>query len=94
LAILGILALAYCGIRYSPPGAVLEVDPLTTTRAVTNNMPLSPIVGGIGLISGIALMATPRRRTTPGWFEPCVPSAKPNDPSARGRASTGGDVPA
>jgi len=81
--ILGILTLVYSGIRYRRPGAAPDLDPFVATRTGTNKMPLTPIVGGIGVIGGIALLAVPRRRTTAGWFEPSVPSPKPNDPCAR-----------
>ena len=62
LAILGILALVYGGISYSRQRTVLDVGPFKATATEQKNVPLSPIVGGIVLLSGIILLVVPRKR--------------------------------
>ena len=62
LVILGILALVYGGISYSRQRTVLDVGPFKATATEQRNIPLSPIVGGIALLSGIVLLVVPRRR--------------------------------
>lgn len=62
LAVLGILVLAYGGISYSRQRAVLDVGPFKATASEQRNIPLSPIVGGIALVGGLALLLVPRKR--------------------------------
>lgn len=62
LVVLGILALIYGGVSYSRQRTVLEVGSFKATATEQRNVPLSPIVGGIALISGILLLVVPRRR--------------------------------
>jgi hypothetical protein len=62
LVILGILALVYGGVSYNRQRTVLDVGPFKATASEQKNIPLSPIVGGIVLLSGILLMVIPRKR--------------------------------
>ena len=62
LVILGLLALVYGGISYNRQRTVLDVGPFKATASEQKNIPLSPIVGGIVLLSGILLMVIPRKR--------------------------------
>jgi hypothetical protein len=62
LVILGIIALVYGGISYNRQRTILDVGLFKATTTEHKNIPLSPIVGGIALISGIVLLAIPRRR--------------------------------
>ena len=62
LVILGILALVYGGVSYNRQRTVLDVGPFKATATEQKNIPLSPIVGGIVLLSGIRLMVIPRKR--------------------------------
>lgn len=61
LAALGILALVYAGISYSRQRTILDVGSMKATATEQSSFPLSPIVGGIALISGILLLAAPRK---------------------------------
>ena len=61
LAVLGIIALVYGGISYSRQRTVLDIGAFSATATEQKNIPLSPIVGGIALISGVVLLAAPRR---------------------------------
>ena len=62
LVVLGVLALLYGGISYNRQRTVLDVGPFRATATEQKNIPLSPIVGGIVLLSGILLMVIPRKR--------------------------------
>jgi hypothetical protein len=62
LAVCGLLALVYGGISYNRQKTVLDVGPFKATATEQKNIPLSPIVGGIALIGGIALLMAPRKR--------------------------------
>jgi len=62
LVILGLLALVYGGISYNRQRTVLDVGPFKATATEQKNIPLSPIVGGIVLLSGILLLVVPRKR--------------------------------
>jgi len=62
LVILGLLALVYGGISYNRQRTVLDVGSFRATATEQKNVPLSPIVGGIVLLSGILLFVIPRKR--------------------------------
>ena len=62
LIILGVLALVYGGVSYNRERTVLDVGPFKATASEQKNVPLSPIVGGIALLSGIVLLVVPRKR--------------------------------
>jgi uncharacterized membrane protein YidH (DUF202 family) len=64
LVILGVLALVYGGISYSRQRTVIDVGSFKATATEQKNIPVSPIVGGIALVVGIAILANPRRRSS------------------------------
>jgi uncharacterized membrane protein len=56
LIVLGVIALAYQGITYTTQKKVLDIGPIQATKTEHNTIPLPPIVGGVALIGGIALL--------------------------------------
>ena len=56
LILLGVVALAYQGITYTTHKKVLDIGPIQATKEEHNTIPIPPIVGGIALIGGIALL--------------------------------------
>ena len=62
LIVIGLLALVYGGISYSRQKTVIDLGPIKATATEHHNIPLSPIVGGIAVVSGLVLMIVPRRR--------------------------------
>lgn len=56
LVVLGALVLAYQGINYTQTENVIDLGPLHATTETQKRIPLSPILGGIVLIGGVALM--------------------------------------
>lgn len=56
LVVLGGLALAYQGFSYTRHEKVLDVGPIHATRDDTEHVPIPPLVGGLALAGGIALL--------------------------------------
>jgi hypothetical protein len=62
LIILGALALTYQGIRYTTREKLLEVGPVKVTASEKKTIPLPPVVGGLAVVAGIALVLADRKR--------------------------------
>ncbi|OGD21830.1 MAG: DUF3185 domain-containing protein [Candidatus Aminicenantes bacterium RBG_13_59_9] len=62
LIVLGVLALAYQGIRYTTREKLLDIGPLKVTASERKTIPLPPVVGGIALVAGIALVLADRKK--------------------------------
>jgi hypothetical protein len=62
LVVLGALALAYQGIDYTRREKVIDIGPIHATKDTTEHIPLPPIVGGLALAGGIALLIAGARR--------------------------------
>ena len=56
LIILGIVALAYGGITYTQREKIIDIGPLQATADREKTIPLPPILGGLALIGGVALV--------------------------------------
>lgn len=83
LVVLGVLAVAYGGIRYSSSRQELapEGGPLKAAATRRTDVPLSPIVGGVALVSGIAFLVVPRKRDALGWIEANAPGPTRDEPT-------------
>jgi len=62
LIVLGILALVYQGIQYTSREKILDIGSIKVTADTKKNIPLPPIVGGLALVAGIALILVDRRK--------------------------------
>jgi len=62
LLVLGIVALAYQGITYKTREQAVDLGPVQVTTETTKNIPLSPVIGVVALIGGIALLTLDTRR--------------------------------
>jgi len=62
LIAIGIAAFAYQGISYTTRENVLDIGPIQMTAERTRTLPLSPIVGAIALVGGIALLIMGKRK--------------------------------
>lgn len=62
LVILGILGLVIGIVGYDRQRTVLEVGSFKATATERTTPPVAPILGGIALASGIALLVVSRRR--------------------------------
>lgn len=56
LVILGVLSLAYQGINYNRQESVVDMGPLHVTAETHERIPLPPILGGLALAGGVALL--------------------------------------
>ncbi len=56
LIVLGVLALVYQGFTYTTHKKVLDVGPIQATKEEHNTVPVPPILGGLAVIAGIALI--------------------------------------
>lgn len=62
LVVLGALALAYQGIRYTTREKLIDLGPLKVTASERKTIPLPPIVGGAALVAGIAMILADRKK--------------------------------
>ncbi|MFO7685222.1 MAG: DUF3185 domain-containing protein [Desulfobacterales bacterium] len=56
LIAIGIFAFAYQGFTFTTREKIVDVGPIHMTAEKTRTVPLPPIVGGISLVGGIALL--------------------------------------
>jgi hypothetical protein len=61
LIVLGILSFAYQGISVTTQKKVVDVGPIHATKDEKHTLPIPPVIGGILLIGGIALLLTGQR---------------------------------
>jgi hypothetical protein len=62
LVVLGALALAYQGITYTRQERVLDLGPIHATADTQERIPIPPILGGLALVGGIALLVAGARK--------------------------------
>jgi uncharacterized membrane protein len=63
LIVLGALALAYQGITYTHREKVLDLGPIHATEDKQERIPLPPILGGLALLGGVALLVAGAKKT-------------------------------
>ena len=56
LVVLGVLSLVYQGITYTQREKVVDIGPIQATKETKKTIPLPPVLGGISLVGGIALL--------------------------------------
>jgi hypothetical protein len=61
LIVLGILSFAYQGISVTTQKKVVDVGPIHATKDEKHTLPLPPVLGGLLLIGGVALLFTGQR---------------------------------
>jgi len=64
LVVLGVVILAYHGVTLTVSRKIIDIGPLQATFARRENIPLSPVVGGVALAGGVVLviMGAKKRR--------------------------------
>ena len=62
LIVLGVLVLAYQGIRYTTQEKLVDIGSLKVTTTEKKTIPLPPIVGGVAIFAGVALILAERRK--------------------------------
>jgi len=58
LIAVGMIAFAYQGITYTTREKVVDLGPIQMTADRSRTIPLTPVVGAIALVGGIALLVT------------------------------------
>jgi uncharacterized membrane protein len=66
LIVLGGLALAYQGFNYTHQEKVLDVGPIHATAEKQEHVSVPPILGGLALLGGIALIVAGSRKNRKG----------------------------
>lgn len=64
LAVLGALALAYQGFTYTHRERVVDVGSMHVTREDHDRVSIPPILGGLALVGGIALLVVGGKKTS------------------------------
>jgi hypothetical protein len=64
LIIGGVLVFAYKGITFTTREKVVDMGPVEITREDKERIPLSPILGGLALASGVVLLVTRTRSSS------------------------------
>jgi drug/metabolite transporter (DMT)-like permease len=61
LIVIGVIALAYGGFNFTTKEKVAEIGPLKVEKNKTHSVPLSPVLGVLALVGGVALLVVGRR---------------------------------
>jgi hypothetical protein len=61
LLVIGAIALLNGGINYTRREKVIDIGPIEATAEKHERIPLSPVLGGIALAGGVALLAVGAR---------------------------------
>jgi hypothetical protein len=61
LVVLGLVGVTYGGITYSHRREVARLGPVQVTTREERTIPISPIVGGVAILAGVALIIAVRR---------------------------------
>lgn len=61
LVVLGLVGVVYGGITYTRSKQVARVGPLEVTTQEQKTIPISPILGGVAIVAGVALIVAVRR---------------------------------
>lgn len=62
LIVLGALGLVYGGFSYTRRRDTVRLGPMSATIEQRESVPVPPILGGIAVVAGIALLVTGRRK--------------------------------
>jgi hypothetical protein len=63
LILLGVGAFAYKGITYTTREKIIDIGPIEASVDTRKTIPLSPILGGLSLVGGIALVIIGRKKS-------------------------------
>ena len=62
LVVVGVLALVYQGIQYTSREKILDIGSIKVSANTKKTIPLPPIVGGVALVAGVALILADRKK--------------------------------
>ena len=64
LLVAGFVILLSGGISWNQTKTVVDIGPLEATTQERKTLPMSPLIGVVALVGGIALLAIPMKRRT------------------------------
>jgi hypothetical protein len=64
LIVLGGIALAYQGFSYTRQEKVLDIGPIHATREDREHISIPPVLGGLALVGGIALIVVGGKKSS------------------------------
>ena len=64
LILLGIVAFTYQGITYTSREKIIDIGPIQATADTQKTIPLSPLLGGLVLVGGIALVVVGAKKSS------------------------------
>lgn len=62
LIVVGVIGLAVGGINYTRREKVIDIGPIEATAERRETIPLPPVLGGLSLVGGVALIIAGARR--------------------------------
>jgi uncharacterized membrane protein YidH (DUF202 family) len=62
LIVVGLVSLLLGGFRWTENKTVIDVGPVKATAEEHKTLPIPPVVGGLLLVGGIALLVVPAKR--------------------------------
>jgi hypothetical protein len=62
LIVIGVICLAFGGITYTKREKILDLGPLQASAERQKTLPLPPLLGGLALAGGVALMIAGSRK--------------------------------
>jgi hypothetical protein len=62
LIVIGVIGLAFGGITYTRREKILDIGPLQASADRQRTIPLPPLLGGLALAGGVALMIAGSRK--------------------------------
>jgi hypothetical protein len=62
LIALGVISLAYQGFSYTKREKVVDIGPIEATTETRETVPIPPIIGGVALVAGVALIIMGNKR--------------------------------
>ena len=65
LIVLGVVALAYQGVSYTTREKIIDLGPIEASRETKKTIPMPPILGGLALAGGIALVVVGSKSNSP-----------------------------
>jgi drug/metabolite transporter (DMT)-like permease len=64
LVVLGALAIAYQGFNYTHQEKILDVGPIHATAEEHDRVSIPPVLGGLALVAGIALLVVGAKKNS------------------------------
>ena len=61
LIVLGVLVLTYHGFTYNSRDTIVDIGPIKATAVREHSVPLPPIIGGLALAGGLAVLLMGRK---------------------------------